>query len=298
MFPLNFLIQLKLNLAWDKMAACVSFSITSSSFLVCRPALGNISAQPDDVSAEIYSCLSFFFIHWKGNVSLFVCIPCEASRRVLMCFSVTSGQVGRSRVNNAHVMWPRHACRARTRSPEGLNDNFILFESQFRKCVRRMTKFFGYYLPDGIGFFFSPLSLCWNRKDATSAEFCSVITLPSSIKSANTPCVGSWWNSVIMGLPFRLYQRCLWMGTVVGRGQTTVATAMAPFQRCTGKTERWRRQQRHEELGKLFYIIPRHNRTDLSVHTRTQRGEAASATPSCMFFQSSHSEHFSGFHWI
>lgn len=215
----------------------------------------------------------FLYIHLKGKVSLFVCIPSESSRRVLTCFSVTSGQVSHSRVNNAHVMWPRHACRAHTRSsPEGLNDNFNLFKSQFWKCVHWMTKFFGYYLPDGI-VFFSPLSLCWNRKGATSAEFCSVITLPSSIKSANTPCVGSWWNGVITGLPFRLYQRCLWTGNVVGRGQTTVATAMAPFQRCTGKTERWRRQQRHGELWKLFYIIPRHNRADLSVCTHVHREE-------------------------
>lgn len=35
--------------------------------------------------------------------------------------------------------------------------------------------------------------------------------------------------------------------------------------------------------GKLFYIIPRHNRANLSVHTRTQGGEAALHRPVCFF---------------
>lgn len=103
--------------------------------------------------------------------------------------------------------------------------------------------------------FFGPQSFCCNRKGATSAEFCGVITIPSSIKSAHTLCVGSWWNGVIAGLPFRLYQRCLWTGTAVGRGQTTVATAMAAFQRCIGKPERWRQQQRHWEQGSCFTLF-------------------------------------------
>lgn len=67
------------------------------------------------------------------------------------------------------------------------------------------------------------------------------------------------------------------MGTAVGRGQTPVATAMASFQRCIGKLERWRQQQRHGEPGKLFYIIPRHNRDNLSVCTHTQRREVATS---------------------
>lgn len=129
----------------------------------------------------------------------------------------------------------------------------------------------GNYSTDDI-FFWLP-SFCWNRKGATSAEICSVIIVPSSIKSGNMLCGGRWWIGVIVRLPFCLYQRCLWMEMAVGRGQTTAATAMASFQRCIWKPERRRQQQRHREPGKLFYIIPRHNRDNLSVcaHTYTER---------------------------
>lgn len=44
---------------------------------------------------------------------------------------------------------------------------------------------------------------------------------------------------------------------------------MASFQRYSGKPERWRQEQRQGEPGKLFYIIPRHNRANLSVRTHT-----------------------------
>lgn len=51
---------------------------------------------------------------------------------------------------------------------------------------------------------------------------------------------------------------------------TATATAMASFQRYSGKPERWRQEQRQGEPGKLFYIIPRHNRANLSVRTHTR----------------------------
>lgn len=83
------------------------------------------------------------------------------------------------------------------------------------------------------------------------------------------------FNGVISGLQLCLHQHCRWTVTKAGAANgtlsqnTTTATAMASFQRYTAKPERWRHEQRRGDPGKLFYIIPRHNRANLSVHAHT-----------------------------
>lgn len=65
-------------------------------------------------------------------------------------------------------------------------------------------------------------------------------------------------------LALRPDRRCLW---------TERQWAAARLPRCTGKPERRRRQQRRGEPARLFYIIPRHNRDNLSVCTYVRREE-------------------------
>lgn len=183
---------------------------------------------------------SIWLIYLKGEVSSFACVPCKACRGVQLCVAVIKI------TQNNDLSAP---CLQKL-IPWGLEQSFQPFRISFFKMWALADK-----ILLSIIYHFGPQSFCWNRKGATSAEFCGVITVPSSIKSAHTLCVGSWWNGVIAGLPFRLYQHCLWTGTAVGRGQTTVATAMAAFQRCIGKPERWRQQQRHWERGSCFTLF-------------------------------------------
>lgn len=65
-------------------------------------------------------------------------------------------------------------------------------------------------------------------------------------------------------LALRPDRRCLW---------TEQRWAVARLPRCAGKPERRRRLQRRGEPARLFYIIPRHNRDNLSVCTYVRREE-------------------------
>lgn len=157
--------------------------------------------------------------------------------------------------------------------------------------------------------FASPVNFHLNSALLILQEHFAASSLFSQTATSRSPSVlrvGSRFSGVISGLQLCLYQHCLWMGTKVGWGpgtlsQTTTATATASFQRYTGKPERWRQEQRHGEPGKLFYIIPRHNRANLSVcaHTYTcwNREEKESYTILCVFSRFRLGT-FSGFPWI
>ncbi len=76
-------------------------------------------------------------------------------------------------------------------------------------------------------------------------------------------------RSVCINIVFGRGTKAGWGPGTLSLTTTATATAMASFQRYSGKPERWRQEQRQGEPGKLFYIIPRHNRANLSVHTHT-----------------------------